>query len=130
MEVQGSENMGRLRELREEAVLTVRELSALSGVSEDTITKIENGHRKARPSTVRKLAKALDVEPQELVAPKDVVVSMAPAEIKSEAPPAKITVKVSVGQYWRILEALKGNIELGPDELRQAEEAFERSLVG
>lgn len=56
----------RLRELREEAILTVRELSELSGVSEDTITKIENGHRVARPSTIRKLAKGLGVEPQEL----------------------------------------------------------------
>ncbi len=55
-----------LRDLREEAVLTVRELSELSGVSEDAITKIENGHRKARPTTVRKLAKGLGVEPQEL----------------------------------------------------------------
>ena len=56
----------RLRELRERAILTVRELSEYSGVSEDTITKIENGHRVGRPSTVRKLAKALGVEPHEL----------------------------------------------------------------
>jgi transcriptional regulator with XRE-family HTH domain len=118
--------MSRLRELREEAVLTVRELSALSGVSEDTITKIENGHRKARPSTVRKLAKALDVEPQELAAPKDVVVGMGLAEIKAEAPPAKVTVGVPVGLYLRILEAVRGNRELNPDELRQAEEVLEQ----
>jgi transcriptional regulator with XRE-family HTH domain len=41
-------------------------LSYYSGVSEDTITKIENGHRVARPSTIRKLAKGLGVESQEL----------------------------------------------------------------
>jgi transcriptional regulator with XRE-family HTH domain len=125
MEVQGSENMGRLRELREEAVLTVRELSALSGVSEDTITKIENGHRNARPSTVRKLAAALGVEPRELTAPKDVVVNMALAQMEASAPPAKVTVGVPVGLYWRVLEAAKGNRELDPDELRQAEEVLE-----
>ena len=117
--------MSRLRDLREEAVLTVRELSALSGVSEDTITKIENGHRKARPSTVRKLAKALGAEPQELTPPKDVVVNMAPAEMALSAPPAKVTVGVPVGLYWRLLEAAKGNRELNPGELRQAEEVLE-----
>jgi transcriptional regulator with XRE-family HTH domain len=126
MEVQGSETMSRLRELREEAVLTVRELSTLSGVSEDTITKIENGHRKARPSTVRKLAKVLSVEPQELTTPKDVVVGMGLAEIKAEAPPAKVAVGVPVGLYLRILEAVRGNRELNPDELRQAEEVLEQ----
>jgi transcriptional regulator with XRE-family HTH domain len=125
MEMAGSENMGRLRELREEAVLTVRELSALSGVSEDTITKIENGHRKARPSTVRKLAKALGAEPQELTAPRDVVVGMGVAGIKAEAIPVKVTVGIPVGLYLRILEAVRGNRELDPDELRQAEEVLE-----
>lgn len=56
--------MNRLKELREEAMMTVRELSERSGVSEDTITKIENGHRKGRGVTLRKLAKALKVEPR------------------------------------------------------------------
>jgi transcriptional regulator with XRE-family HTH domain len=58
--------MNRLKELREEAMLTVRELSERSGVSEDTITKIENGHRKGRSMTLRKLAKALGVRLHEL----------------------------------------------------------------
>ena len=69
----------RLRELREEAVLTVRELSEYSDVSEDTITKIENGHRVARPNTIRKLAKALGVEPQELRGSGSPVTPKAPA---------------------------------------------------
>lgn len=58
--------MSRLKELREDRMLTVRELSKLSGVSEDTITKIENGHRKGRGVTLRKLAKALEVDPRQL----------------------------------------------------------------
>jgi transcriptional regulator with XRE-family HTH domain len=56
----------RLKQLREEAVLTVHELAEASGVSDDTISKIENGQRVARPSTLRKLASALNVRPQEL----------------------------------------------------------------
>jgi transcriptional regulator with XRE-family HTH domain len=58
--------MNRLKEYREEAMMTVRQLSARSGVSEDTITKIENGHRKGRSMTLRKLAKALGVKPHQL----------------------------------------------------------------
>jgi DNA-binding XRE family transcriptional regulator len=59
----------RLKQLREEAVLTVHELGEASGVSDDTISKIENGQRVARPSTLRKLARALNVSPQELRRP-------------------------------------------------------------
>ncbi len=56
-----------LKKVRGEYPLTVRELAQMSGVSPDTITKLENSHREARPSTVRKLAKALDVEPSVLM---------------------------------------------------------------
>ena len=58
--------MNRLAELRERHALTLRELAEMSGVAADTINQIELGHRKARPSTLRKLAKALDVEVREL----------------------------------------------------------------
>jgi transcriptional regulator with XRE-family HTH domain len=56
-----------LKRIRNEYPLTVRELAEKSGVSYDTVTKVENGHREARPSTIRKLARALDVEPRELM---------------------------------------------------------------
>jgi transcriptional regulator with XRE-family HTH domain len=58
--------MDRLAELRERRALTLRELAGISGVAADTINQIELGHRKARPSTLRKLAKALEVEVREL----------------------------------------------------------------
>ena len=48
-------------------MLTLRELGEESGVSYNTIWRIENGYREARPSTIRKLAAALWVEPEELV---------------------------------------------------------------
>ena len=56
-----------LRRLREGYPLTVRELAERSGVSHNTITMIENRHRTANPSTVRKLAAALRVGPSELM---------------------------------------------------------------
>ncbi len=55
-----------MAELRERRALTLRELSEMSGVAADTINQIELGHRKARPSTLRKLAKALEVDVREL----------------------------------------------------------------
>jgi transcriptional regulator with XRE-family HTH domain len=60
-------NVVKLRELRRLRVLTLRELEAESGVSYNTIWRLENGYRQARPSTIRRLAAALGVEPAELV---------------------------------------------------------------
>ena len=57
----------RLRELRERASFSQMELSEISGVSRATIADLELGKRGARPRTRRKLAKALGVEPWELV---------------------------------------------------------------
>jgi transcriptional regulator with XRE-family HTH domain len=57
----------RLRELRERASFSQMELSELSGVSRATIADLELGKRGAQPRTRRKLAKALGVEPWELV---------------------------------------------------------------
>ena len=53
----------RLRELRHRRALTLRELGALSGVSYDQIHGIETGKHQPRPSTVRKLADALGIDP-------------------------------------------------------------------
>jgi transcriptional regulator with XRE-family HTH domain len=55
----------RLAELRESQALTLRDLAERSGVDANTINQVELGHRKPRPSTLRKLAKALDVEVRE-----------------------------------------------------------------
>ena len=58
----------RLAELRERRALTLRELAEMSNVAADTINQIELGHRKARPSTLRKLARALEIDVQEFYA--------------------------------------------------------------
>jgi transcriptional regulator with XRE-family HTH domain len=60
-------NVGRVKELRAERVMSLRELSEIAGVSKDTIWRLESGtSTNAHPSTIRKLAKALGVEPTEL----------------------------------------------------------------
>ena len=57
----------KLRQLREDRAYSLRELAELSGLTENTIWRIEAGQRtRPYPSTVRKLAQALGVEPREL----------------------------------------------------------------
>jgi transcriptional regulator with XRE-family HTH domain len=60
-------NVERLKELRSERVLSLRDLEERSGVSYNTIWRIEDGRQGAHPRTIRKLAEALGVEPRELV---------------------------------------------------------------
>jgi transcriptional regulator with XRE-family HTH domain len=60
-------NVERLRELRRERVLSLRELEEKSGVSYNTIWRLEDGRQGAHPKTVRKLAEALRVQPSELI---------------------------------------------------------------
>jgi transcriptional regulator with XRE-family HTH domain len=60
-------NVQRLRALRQQRVLTLRELEERSGVAYNTIWHLENGKREAQPRTIRKLAHALSVDPEELV---------------------------------------------------------------
>lgn len=60
-------NGARLRNLRRNSVLSQRELSRMTGVAFDTISRLETGKQRAQPKTVRKLANALGVEPRELI---------------------------------------------------------------
>jgi transcriptional regulator with XRE-family HTH domain len=60
-------NVAKLRELRRRRVLTLEELAEKAGVGRNTIWRLEHGVMGAQPRTIRKLAKALDVEPEELV---------------------------------------------------------------
>jgi transcriptional regulator with XRE-family HTH domain len=57
----------KLRELRQRRVLTLHELEERSGVAYNTIWRLENGKSGAQPRTIRKLAAALKVDPEELV---------------------------------------------------------------
>ena len=60
-------NVEKLRELRRRRVLTLEELAEKAGVGRNTVWRLEHGLMGAQPRTVRKLARALGVEPEELV---------------------------------------------------------------
>jgi transcriptional regulator with XRE-family HTH domain len=60
-------DVAKLRELRRRRVLTLEELAEKASVGRNTIWRLEHGVMGAQPRTIRKLAKALNVEPEELV---------------------------------------------------------------
>jgi len=60
--------MSTLQELREQAILTQAELAEKVGVSSTTISHWETGSKRPRVANIRKLATALDVTPQAILA--------------------------------------------------------------
>ncbi len=57
----------RLRRIRRERAVSQRELSRMTGIAFDTISRLETGKQQAQPRTIRKLADALGLEPKELM---------------------------------------------------------------
>jgi len=58
---------GRLASLRETRGMSQEQLSALAGISRESISHIENGRQWARLSMLHRLAKALGVPTKELL---------------------------------------------------------------
>lgn len=61
------ETAQRLRSIRMNRALSVAELAAASGVSDDTIRRVEAGSHRPQMRTARELAKALGVPVVELL---------------------------------------------------------------
>lgn len=57
----------RLRQVRERLLVTQAELSERAGITESTLSRIENGLQRPRISTLRKIAEALGVSSEELI---------------------------------------------------------------
>jgi putative molybdopterin biosynthesis protein len=60
----------RLRERRERALLTQRELAKKANISRAALVAIETGQADPRPTTIRRLAEALNCEPNDLMPPE------------------------------------------------------------
>jgi len=58
--------MGTIKELRLKKLWSQAKLAKVSGVSRTTIVAIENGQHLPQPLTIHKLAKALEVEPNQI----------------------------------------------------------------
>lgn len=62
--------MATLKELRLKKVMSQADLSSESGVTVSAICRLEKGERKPRFVTIRKLARALKVEPGDIEFPQ------------------------------------------------------------
>jgi transcriptional regulator with XRE-family HTH domain len=60
-------NGARLRRVRRAHALSQRDLSRMTGIAFDTISRLETGKQRAQPRTIRRLADVLGVEPRELL---------------------------------------------------------------
>jgi transcriptional regulator with XRE-family HTH domain len=58
-----------LKAWRMRAAISQRDLAAASGTGASTIVQLERGERRARPLTVRRLAAALGIRPDQLQGP-------------------------------------------------------------
>jgi transcriptional regulator with XRE-family HTH domain len=67
MDVDGA----RLRKVRRAHALSQRDLSRMTGIAFDTISRLETGKQRAQPRTIRRLADALGVEPRKLMKEED-----------------------------------------------------------
>jgi transcriptional regulator with XRE-family HTH domain len=63
LDIDGSQ----LKRLRRQRALSQQDIERMTGVAQSTISRLEANQRPARPSTLRKLAGALGVEPQDLM---------------------------------------------------------------
>jgi transcriptional regulator with XRE-family HTH domain len=57
----------KMRRLRRERALSQQDVERITGVSQATLSDLEQGKRGARASTLRRLAEVLGVEPKELM---------------------------------------------------------------
>lgn len=61
----------KIKELRKNAHLTQKELAKLSGIAEITIRKYENNQRNPKKEQIERIARALNVDPFDILAYKD-----------------------------------------------------------
>jgi transcriptional regulator with XRE-family HTH domain len=59
----------KLRPIRERRALTQQQLAELARINRVSLARLETGQAEARPTTVRKLADALGVDPADLMEP-------------------------------------------------------------
>lgn len=71
--------MEALKEMRRRKGWSQKDLARESGVGQDTISGIESGRYEARPSTLRKLADALDIEVADLFREPEAPKVLAPS---------------------------------------------------
>lgn len=79
--------MPTLRQARAERLLSIRELAAAAGVAPSTIYLIEAGRTRPRPRVIRRLARALDVDPRSIDEFREAIEALAQRRRRPEREP-------------------------------------------
>lgn len=77
--------LDRVREIRERRMLSQEELAERAGVSVFTVQRIERGEGGVRPKTGRSIARALDVEVEDLLPKSQTPLFDDPTEVRRES---------------------------------------------
>jgi excisionase family DNA binding protein len=112
----------RLRALREAAGLTQLDLAAASDLAHETVSRLELGRQSAHPESVRKLARALRVDPAAFVAgeaPGVDAMTVAETAARLGVPPGRVKTWLATGQLpgakasgrWRVPAAAVAALE-------------------
>ena len=110
-----AEKLGELRRIRRDKELTQQRVADLSGVSRLTIGELELQRRGATPSTIAKIAAALEVEPDDLIGDPEGVQEERNALLRS------LTRRVdymAIRTRDELLRVLDGRDSLGLEVLR------------
>jgi transcriptional regulator with XRE-family HTH domain len=125
-----------VKEIRRRKGWSQKDLAEESGVGQDTISGIESGRHEPRPSTLRKLADALDVEVADFFREPAVPLAEAPGEagpavVAVGATPEEATEKLEqqlysparIAQDWRRLaQRWEKRLEKGDFDARSLED--------
>jgi transcriptional regulator with XRE-family HTH domain len=121
----------RLRVLRAERGLTVRQVAELSGVAKETISQVERGERHPYDRTLAKLAHAYDVPVEELLQ-EPALAGKAEAPDTGQAPTPTRAVEESEQALARVLEPARAEALRDQHALNRffASEGIERDYSG
>ena len=100
--------MDAVKEIRRRKGWSQKDLAEESGVGQDTISGIESGRHEPRPSTLRKLADALDVEVADFFREPAIPLAEAPKEagLEDEETPGRLIdaeVLANMAELWNAL---------------------------
>jgi transcriptional regulator with XRE-family HTH domain len=110
----------RLKEVRQRKALTQQQLAEKAGVNRVTIARIEGGKDEPFPTTLRKVADALGVEPDELLAP--------PAETLANGPTSGHGANVTLDERITVRDEpeVRRLLQAHPDLAAMIQEAAEQ----
>jgi transcriptional regulator with XRE-family HTH domain len=102
----------RLKQVRQRKALTQQQLAEKAGVNRATVARLEGGSDAPSPTTVRKLADALGVQPEDLQATFD---AMTARHLLQEQPDLAWLVREAADQLSRYFPDLRLSLELLAD---------------